>query len=246
MNIIHPSENCKSWILRPFDNICEELQACTACSSDRSFTVKDIHFIWRWDIDIPQDWRWGDWDQIRLHTVKVPIILVQCADCRTPFVIYPSFIIGGTTLTIQALMMVAFAYEYSLLTWRGMVEHFCDESDRIAHSTLYRAVHSIGLLLVGNAEAYRVAEEYLNNFDIPGFSKMPWPPLKSRYEHTRERESCVRDILQLLLCILSLSPGFIHAFFRYLKNMHLFFKNLNSPLAQLYGKKTMTCLADTS
>ena len=232
--------------MRPFDNICEELQACAACSSDHSFKVKGINFIWRWDIDMPQDWCWGDWEQIRLHTVQVPIILVQCVDCRTYFEIYPSFIIGGTTLTIQALMMVAFVYEYSLLNWRGMVEYFCDKNDRIAHSTLYRAVHSLGLLVMGNEDVQRLAEKYLSNFAIPVSDSKPCPPLKSRYERTRERESGVRGILQLLLCILSLSPGFIHAFFRYLKNMHLFLTHLNKPLEQLYSRQAVAGCLNTS
>lgn len=161
------------------------------------------------------------------------------------FLVYPSFIIRGTRLTIQALVFIAFVYEKSELTWRGIVDRFCDSKERIAHSTLYRAVHSLGLLLISNESAYHAAEEYLMRFQIPELNKDIWPPLKSRYEHTRQREERIRQFLQLLYLLL-LASGFAAAFFRYLSQVHLFFSQISQPLPRLYGVHTEVLLKNTS
>ena len=171
--------------------------------------------ISRWDVEIPTDWEWGNWEQVRLYPLQVPIVLVRCQDCKTYYLVYPSFIVSGTRLTIQALVFIGFVYEKSDLTWRGIVDHFCDSGDRIAYRTLYRAVHSLGLLLISSEPSYRVAEEYLMRFQIPELSENFWPPLKSRYEHTRQREGSIRHFLELL-CFLLLASGFAAAFLRYL------------------------------
>jgi hypothetical protein len=131
----------------------------------------------------------------------------------------------------------------SELTWRGIVDRFCDSKERIAHSTLYRAVHSLGLL--GNESAYDVAEEYLMRFQIPELSEDMWPPLKSRYEHTQQREESLRRFLQLLHLLL-LASGFAAAFFRYLSQVHLFFSQISQSLPRLYGVHTEVLLKNTS
>jgi len=226
------------------DNIGQELPACAACSSNRGFETKSIHNICGWDVEIPLDWKWGDWEQVRLYPVEIPIVLVRCLDCNAHSLVYPSFITSGTRLTLQALVFIALVYEKSELTWRGIVDRFCDSKERIAHSTLYRAVHSVGLLISGES-AYHVAEEYLMRFQIPELSEDIWPPLKSRYEHTRQREESLRCFLQLL-CLLLLASGFAVAFFRYLGQVHLFFSQISQPLPQLYSVHAEAPLANTS
>lgn len=126
-----------------------------------------------------------------------------------------------------------------------MVDRFCENEDRIAHSTLYRAVHSLGLLLTSSKPAYRIAEEYLMRFQIPQLGADIWSPLKSRYEHTRQRECGIRHFLQVL-CLLLLASGFAAAFFRYLSQVHLFFSQFSQPLPQLYGVSAEEILANTS
>ena len=121
----------------------------------------------------------------------------------------------------------------SITACRGMVDQFCHERERIGHSALYRAGHSLGQLLISNESAYGVAKEYLMGFDVPMGDS--WPPMKFKYEHTRTREDSLRDFLQLV-CILMLASEFAAAFFRYLKQVHLFFSRVDPILPPLYVK----------
>ena len=93
----------------------------------------------RWEVDIPYDWEYGQWDRIHLYPIQVKVLVVKCVVCGEEYRIYPSFVLPGTTLTLSALIFVAFVYRFSELTWRDIPEKFCTEEDRISHSTLYKA-----------------------------------------------------------------------------------------------------------
>jgi hypothetical protein len=122
-----------------------------------SFTLDPVPIpIWRWDIEIPQDWEYGQWDRIRLFPVQVNTYKAMCNSCIAESRVYPSFVMEGTTLTIQALIFITYVHATSTLTWRDMPEKFCSATNRIAHSTLYTAVHGLGKSLLIQAD--RVAE----------------------------------------------------------------------------------------
>jgi hypothetical protein len=125
-------------------NISELGLECSSCSSCRKFSFLFKYPIWRWEIDIPRDWEFGQWNRIRLYPVQVDILVIKCEDCGETYRAYPSFVIKGTTLTFSALIFIAFVYEYSGLVWRYIPEQFCCNHDMIAHSTIYKAVHGLG------------------------------------------------------------------------------------------------------
>ena len=76
---------------------------------------------------------------------------------------------------------------------------FCAPDNRIAHSTLYKAVHGLGRLFYSDAEFRKLCEERLPALKtIPGWSIPPWPPPKSRYIYTVIREQGVRHLIRFL------------------------------------------------
>jgi len=117
---------------------------CPDCGAIHSFEFKVTELIEEWDIRIPEDWRFGQWDRVELAPVKVPRPVLVCIACGLRVRLTPSFIIEGTRLTLEALVFVTFAKEVGGLTWRSLPELFCASDDRCAHSTLYNAVHKIG------------------------------------------------------------------------------------------------------
>lgn len=243
--ITHPSQNCKSWGKRDFKNICEELTECPNCSSIHSLELKSTDYVWRWDITLPKDWRYGDWESIKLTPEYVPLPVMSCNVCNKPVRVIPAFIIRGTTLTLPALVFVAFAYESSALflhlTWRDIPVKFCTEDNRIAHSTLYKAVHGMGKLLLEDEEAQKLGNKYMGFLtDISGSGSteiVGWSKEKSLRPHTKERERAVRIALTALLITALINTGTIHEFTRYLDRAHLFFMKLDRPLARLYKYK---------
>lgn len=151
---------------------------------------------------------------------------------------YPSFVLPGTTLTLSALIFIAFAYETSELTWRDLSEKFCTDQDRIAHSTLYKAVHGLGKSLLEQNQSVRDGIRKLHAAYLPqGSASLPgYPRMKALYDHTRERETALWDIL-LPLCGYTLSePLFSRAFYHYLKPLRLIFSSLDPPVLKLYNK----------
>jgi hypothetical protein len=144
----------------------------------------------------------------------------------------------GTTLTLSALIFVAFVYGSSELVWRDIPEKFCTEEDRIAHSTLYKAVHGLGKSILVQEE--KVWEEikklqtaYLpkNEVSLPGR-----PRIKALYEHTRKREAAVHRILLPLSYHCMTEPLFARVFYAYLRPLRLISSSLDPPIRKLYNK----------
>lgn len=223
---------------KDFKNIGEELEECPFCSGIRSFELKSTNHVWRWDITIPEDWKYGDWEKVRLSPEHVPLPVICCKKCNKPVRVLPAFIIGGTTLTLPALVFVAFVYESSYLVWRDIPENFCPENNRIAHSTLYKAVHGMGRLLLTDEDAQKIRDKYMGFLPdtqaINGVEIPDWPKKKSLRPHTKDRENAVRIALIVLLSTLLTNTCFTPSFIRHIDRIHMFFIKLNKPLVKLY------------
>jgi hypothetical protein len=194
-----------------------------------------LEHIWKWDISIPEDWRHGDWDSISLFPVHVPLPIVRCEVCGKYFRVDPGFIIKGTILTINALVFVAYAYEWknSGLTWRLIVDKFCKDGEKISHSTLYTAVHKLGSL-VAESELFQKLKSSIPAFDID--IKAQWPVLKSKYPHTQKREKAVLIILYLFSVLLMANEEiFLPIFLRYTEVLQSLLKSSKYSLPKLYG-----------
>jgi len=210
---------------------------CSSCSSFGNFSLSYQYFIWRWEVDIPYDWQYGQWARIRLYPVQIKVFVVKCA-CGEEYRIYPSFVLPGTTLTLSALIFVAFVYGFSELTWRDIPEKFCTEEDRIAHSTLYKAVHGLGKSMLVQEEKIwegiqKLHAAYLpqNEVALPGR-----PRTKALYEHTREREAAVHNVLLPLSYHRLTESLFVRVFYTYLRPLRLISSSLDPPVWKLYNK----------
>lgn len=125
-----------------------------------------------------------------------------------------------------------------------MPENFCAENDRIAYSTLYKAVHGMGRLLLTDEGSQKIRDEYMgfwtnihniNEAEVPN-----WPEKKSLRPHTQKRENTVRNLLAALLCALLTNTSFTPSFIRYIDRVHMFFIKLNKPLVKIYTIDTET------
>lgn len=199
--------------------------------------------ITRWEIDIPYDWEYGEWERIRLYPAPVNIFVIKCTACGEEYRVYPSFVTPGTTLTWSALVFIAFVYETSPLTWRELVAKFCSPEDRIAHSTLYKAVHGLGKSLSIQGMKIREEIEKLQaTYRSPEENTHPEQPpqQKSRFEHTREREASLHTIILPLsyrLTYLSYRENrFIRAFYPYQRFLKRALSGLDPPVSRLYQK----------
>jgi len=114
--------------------------------------------------------------------------------------VYPSFLVKGTTLTLSALTFIAFVYESSNLTWCDLADKFCDQENKIVHSTLFKAVHGLGKSLgESNKKIREAVEELTSQYLFPALveeSDPAWPSEKSRYEHTLKHENSLREITE--------------------------------------------------
>ncbi len=142
---------------------------------------------------MPQDWQHGDWDSISLFPVHIPLPIVRCGVCGKYFRVYPGFIIKGTIFTINALVFVAFAYEWKNfgLTWRLIADKFCKGGEKISHSTLYTAVHKLGNLAI-ESELFQKLKASIPDLSENVDTEAQWPAPKSKYTYTRKREKAVR------------------------------------------------------
>lgn len=209
-----------------------------------------------WDIALPQDWEYGQWNRIRLFPVQVNTYRIKCDSCGTVSRAYPSFAIVGTTLTLQALIFIAYVYSTSTLTWRDMPEKFCPEADRIAHSTLYKAVHGLGKSLLIQSEkvqewlhklhsAYAYASGNMTgalSSDLSGNLSdiTKWttglPLFKARLLHTCARERALHDLILPLSRLMVSEPLFPRAFFVFIRPARLIQSALSPPIHALYPK----------
>lgn len=229
----------KTWTEEKCQNISLEIGICPACASINTYQHLYTSSQWHWDIEIPENWSFGQWEQIKLLPVRVPIPVYHCTECNLHIKIIPSFCLRGTTLTLQALAFTGFVYEATKLTWRALPEKLCDENNRIAHSTLYKAVHGAGKLITTAQKIQKLYLKYLpsknqSEQDPPSL----WPPPKSIYTYTVAREQGIRTQLTNLLPGKSLRSKFQEYFYRYLNSLNRIFTAWNKGITSIYSKLT--------
>lgn len=227
------SENCNTWNRKDFTNTADYDLECSSCSAYGKFSYVQKHFIWRWEIDIPFDWQYGKWEQIKLYPTQVAVIFIKCKLCGEIHRVYPSFYLKGTTLTQTALIFITFIYESSDLTWRAIPDKFCDAADKIAHSTLFKAVHGLGKSIMENNKIRETVAELVNRY-LPYALDETWPGEKSHYTHTRGHERTLRQILLPLLKIIYAT--FTSHFFKYLRPLRTILSGLSPPIIKLYPR----------
>jgi len=236
--LTYVSQNVNTWNNKKNENITQFELECSSCSATDSFSLKNNNTIWRWEIHIPYDWEYGQWERIRLYPVEVQILIVECLACGEKFRVYPSFVVEGTTLTQSALIFIAFAYESSDLTWRDLPEKFCDQNNKIAHSTLYKAVHGLGKSILENEQVRKelnaLTAKYLPAKEEPTSN---WPPPKSLSERTINRENALRETIYPLN---DPTVSFTHFFYRYLRQLSTVLSLLNPPVQLIYQNRIDT------
>ncbi len=228
------SDNCNTWNKKDFSNIADYDLECGSCSAYGSFSYVQTNYVWRWEIYIPYNWHYGEWEEIKLYPTQAQVVLIRCGLCGEMHRLYPSFMLRGTTLTLSALIFIAYIYESSGLTWREIPEKFCDAANRIAHSTLFKAVHGLGKSLAKNDRIRGAVAELANRY--PALDKA-WPADKSRYAHTLSHEHSLRDLLLPLLPYKCNQEAFTGFFFNYLRPIRMLFTGLSPPISPLYPKQ---------
>lgn len=227
------SDNCNAWNKKDFTNIADYDLECGSCSAYGRFSHVQTYYVWRWEIDVPYNWYYGEWEEIKLYPTQAQVVLIRCDLCGEMHRLYPSFILRGTTLTLPALIFITYIYESSGLTWREIPEKFCDAANRIAHSTLFKAVHGLGQSLAENERIRGAVVELASRY--PALES--WPPVKSRYAHTLNREHSLRDLLLPLLPYSYNRETFTAFFFQYLRPLRMLLSGLSPPIRSLYPKR---------
>ena len=252
--------NCKAWNSWNSADIPQEELQCDSCSAVDVFMFSEIPIpITCWDISIPRDWEYGQWDRIHLFPVQVHTYQMKCDSCGAVSRAYPSFVMEGSTLTLQALIFIAYVYATSTLTWRDMPEKFCAEMDRIAHSTLYTAVHGLGKSLLMQADKVQEGLRKLHaayahasgdsSGDLSGDSSgdlsgglsnattqaiSGTPLVKARLPHTRARERALHALILPLSWLRVSEPVFLRAFFVFIRPVCLIQSALSPPIHKIY------------
>ncbi len=233
INLTYSYPLCKGWTEEKQRNIAQEIDECPSCSAIHTLQYHSASNVWRWHIELPDNWRFPQWELVKLFPIQVQQPVLRCTQCGQRIKVIPSFLLRGTTLTLPALTFVAFAYMFSDLTWRDLPQKFCSENNRIAHSTLYKAVHSLGQSLTTDSELRSLCQKYLPTSSRPIAN---WPPPKALYTRTVIRINGTRSILD------SLWPGrpgnntFPERFYRSVITLSKAFAKWNKPIPPLYKK----------
>jgi hypothetical protein len=234
INLPYFYPHCKTWTEQKAMNIGQEIEECPYCSAIHTLKYETMATVWRWDLELPSSWQFPQWESVRLFPIQVNQPVLSCNQCGKLIKVIPSFIQQGTTLTLSALIFVAFAYEFSNLTWRDLPQKFCAEDNRIAHSTLYKAVHGLGRLIHSDLEFRKLCQQYLPTIrTIPRWPISDWPPPKSIYTHTVIKEKGVRFLIR------SLWPyhhNLSAVFDRFVISLEHVFVNSNKAIPSLYKK----------
>jgi len=207
--------NIKTWN-EYFKNIFREILICPLCKSEGSLVNFSFVPVQHVDIGISKGWDFADWvsGKVFLYWITIYLPILKCMACGVKIKIKPSFLIDGTVLTLPALQFVAFAYEYSITSWRKLTKALCIKDAHIAHSTLYKAVHGLGMTLELKDEAENLARVYCPHLLEPEGQLDQWPPEKSVRDHTVSRERQVRNLLTSMLKLVKESQVFIYNFLK--------------------------------
>lgn len=232
INLTYFHPHCNTWTKQKALDIGQEIEECPYCSAIRSLNYESMAPVWCWDLELPAGWLFPQWESVRLFPIQVNQPVLRCNQCGEHIKVIPSFIQQGTTLTLSALIFVAFAYEFSDLTWRDLPEKFCTEDNRIAHSTLYKAVHGLGRLIQTDSEFRQLCLQNLPTLkSVPSWPIPHWPPPKSIYIHTVSREKGVRLLIRALR---SFYQHILEVFDRFVIALERVFVNSNKHVPLLY------------
>jgi transcriptional regulator NrdR family protein len=235
-------KNAKSWNSINIEDKSVICLLCPNCAKEYSFSDPHVIEIIRWDVEYSFNWVYGDWDKIRLYPVSIKTYEVKSNCCNKKFRIKPSFMVEGTTLTLEALVFCAFAYEIGELTWRGLVDNFCINQEIIAHSTIYRAVHGLGELFIKYAESMENWNELMNLKESVGKLEMencnknendkPQHSKKQRAikQNAQERLNKIREFLRYLLIVAQLTEDILKAYIRFMSVIHRFVDVMKNPI----------------
>jgi len=232
------SESCSIWNDGQLEKTGLYELDCEDCLSESSLSIIKSEDIWKWDIYIPPDWTFGDWYAVRLFLVKLKKYVVKCEICNAKYRVYPSFVLPGTSLTLFALIFIAFVYERSRLTWRDLPKYFCHVNNMIVHSTLYKAVHGLaGSLCKYNCIVSEGKHELVAKY-LPAFGRKndatQWPGNKSIFAHTIERENALRFFLSDILSFDRDNVSFFKLFHTYVKKARIVLSNIDPTVRELY------------
>lgn len=234
-NIHHPNDNLNTWNSVNYAIILEWLKQCADCSGFGCFRFVRKRKRTCWHIRMPDDWEFGQWDRIALVFIAYWVLEFECSLCGSRVTVYPSSRVSGTTLTLAAVVFVAFAYEASNLSWRSLASFFCkNEYDRIAHSTLYKAVHGLGQSLQLKEGIEKMIEMYCPHLASPD-GEVKWGDPKSIMDHTRKREYYVRSLLSLLLGMVRRMNEFSISLWIYLRGAKSLVQKERIRIYKLYG-----------
>ena len=232
LNLPYFHPHCKTWTEQKALNISQKIEECPYCSAIHSLKCEFLAPVWCWDLELPVDWLFPQWESVQLFPIQVNQPVLRCNQCGEQIKVIPSFIQQGTTLTLPALIFVAFTYEFSDLTWRDLPQMFCAEDNRIAHSTLYKAVHGLGRLIQTDSEFRQLCLQNLPTLkSVPSWPISSWPPPKSIYVHTVLREKGVRLLIRSLR---SFHQHISEVFDRFVIALERVFVNSNKHVPALY------------
>ena len=227
--------SCKKWNEEKTKNIAQEIDQCPYCSAIHTLQYHSVRTVWHWHIELPDDWKFPQWELVKLFPLQVQQPVLRCTQCGELSKVIPSFLLRGTTLTLPALTFVTFAYVFSDLTWRDLPRKFCSEDNRIAHSTLYKAVHSLGMSLATNLELRNLCQKYLPDANpTPNKPVANWPPPKAIYTHTVIRVNGARSLLNFLWPGRPGNNSFPERFHRTVIALSQVFVKRNKPIPSLY------------
>ena len=230
------SPSCKIWIKKDPADMAALLVQCTDCGAICSFKLVSIKWITEWDIDIPEDWQFGQWDLVCLHPVSVPRPVLLCTACNLRVLLTPSFVLKGTRLTLDAIAFVILAKEVGGLKWRSLSKLFCSATERLAHSTLYMAVHKMGKLL--GEQVKELSRHFATDLHVPVRNRCFAAP-SALFRHTLERELGARFLIAPLLPFGA--ARFSRLFYQHIDNWSRTVTVWKKSLPRLYGPYHRRC-----
>jgi len=53
--------------------------------------------VWRWDLELPGDWQFPQWESVRLFPIQIHQPVLRCSQCGEHIKVIPSFLQPGTS-----------------------------------------------------------------------------------------------------------------------------------------------------
>jgi len=78
-------------------NIGQEIEECPYCLAIQSLEYKSMATVWRWDLELPGDWQFPQWESVRLFPIQIHQPVLRCSQCGEHIKVIPSFLQPGTS-----------------------------------------------------------------------------------------------------------------------------------------------------